>query len=609
MHNGIMYSDKTTSSLVSDMYLHNGVNYKNYETSQDRKENCNKILANLLSAGQQTYDMQEDVPIGMRRRNPHQQHSVNRPNRKRKRSLSPETIQRRAAKRQQRIDQLEEKRIQRKLKKEQRLIQMWKDNNYTSLSLPNPPPPDQSEDELKYSLMQQVHSLLHYVVGDATDPLNEKDENSVNVCKGAIILNCADNSGKWSTRGFFRALSSLGYVVEDSYTQAKLNNDLHVGDAHLVCVYDSKGSSDVGSQSIYVCHLIAQSRNKQQRVSAVKLAALSSALEKVRHVAQTRQLSVHLPRIGTGTKNFNWYGIERLLRKTLSSKGVPTYVYYYDRHQRKRKNQNSNNNSNNSQSSCSSSLDVSVHSHSHSSASSSNSNKSDQNHSGSKSNHQSSSKNTSTHQSSSNANNDTDNKTNAIRFSDFFESCSFYLHEKNGAANSMLGRYIMAYGGDLCDSLTSGVTHIVTNDAALEKVSIFVRMVHVHMLYKFCLSHTFVNDFIQLMHEIQIVQDLLTFKESHPKVKIVSVQWVHNCVKQQRLVLSKPVPLKNLFANKNIYIHVTNSDDSSSEFSATSIKDHIIRFGGRVHGLIDGELDIFLTNVKTRNDITGVCLH
>ncbi len=37
--------------------------------------------------------------------------------------------------------------------------------------------------------------------------------------------------------------------------------------------------------------------------------------------------SVHLPRIGYNTPGFNWYGTERLIRKHLATKGIPTYVY------------------------------------------------------------------------------------------------------------------------------------------------------------------------------------------------------------------------------------------------------------------------------------------
>lgn len=38
------------------------------------------------------------------------------------------------------------------------------------------------------------------------------------------------------------------------------------------------------------------------------------------------EASVHLPRIGHSTKGFNWYGTERLIRKHLASRGIPTFM-------------------------------------------------------------------------------------------------------------------------------------------------------------------------------------------------------------------------------------------------------------------------------------------
>lgn len=39
--------------------------------------------------------------------------------------------------------------------------------------------------------------------------------------------------------------------------------------------------------------------------------------------------SVHLPRIGHSTRGFNWYGTERLIRKHLASRGIPTFMYHF----------------------------------------------------------------------------------------------------------------------------------------------------------------------------------------------------------------------------------------------------------------------------------------
>lgn len=37
--------------------------------------------------------------------------------------------------------------------------------------------------------------------------------------------------------------------------------------------------------------------------------------------------TVHFPRIGYATKDFNWYGTERLIHKHLAARGIPTLVY------------------------------------------------------------------------------------------------------------------------------------------------------------------------------------------------------------------------------------------------------------------------------------------
>jgi hypothetical protein len=38
-----------------------------------------------------------------------------------------------------------------------------------------------------------------------------------------------------------------------------------------------------------------------------------------------------LPRIGAGTPEFNWYSTERVLRSSLVTRGIPTFVYYFKR--------------------------------------------------------------------------------------------------------------------------------------------------------------------------------------------------------------------------------------------------------------------------------------
>ena len=100
--------------------------------------------------------------------------------------------------------------------------------------------------------------------------------------------------------------------------------------------------------------IVSQSREGGGRLSGIKLSALSTGLQRVAREARRRRgkgsfrppsdfncyfvcsfflssspstASVHLPRIGYSTPNFNWYGTERLIRKHLAARGIPTYMY------------------------------------------------------------------------------------------------------------------------------------------------------------------------------------------------------------------------------------------------------------------------------------------
>lgn len=53
----------------------------------------------------------------------------------------------------------------------------------------------------------------------------------------------------------------------------------------------------------------------------------------VTFAAKKLNATAHCPRIGFGLPNFNWYGVERVLKKCLTRLGIATNVYYYKRHQ------------------------------------------------------------------------------------------------------------------------------------------------------------------------------------------------------------------------------------------------------------------------------------
>jgi hypothetical protein len=101
--------------------------------------------------------------------------------------------------------------------------------------------------------------------------------------------------------------------------------DLHLGDVHVVPVAAAAAPTAVAL-------VVAQTRDRQGRLSAVQLPALETALAKLSAHARTTGASVHLPRIGQRSPGFDWYRTERCIRKGLCARGVPTYVYYYVRH-------------------------------------------------------------------------------------------------------------------------------------------------------------------------------------------------------------------------------------------------------------------------------------
>ena len=72
---------------------------------------------------------------------------------------------------------------------------------------------------------------------------------------------------------------------------------------------------------------------EKKSVSGILLESLEETLKKVSYKAKELGASVHMPRIGYGLPNFNWYAVERILKKNLSTLGIPSFVYYYKKHQ------------------------------------------------------------------------------------------------------------------------------------------------------------------------------------------------------------------------------------------------------------------------------------
>jgi len=77
--------------------------------------------------------------------------------------------------------------------------------------------------------------------------------------------------------------------------------------------------------------MIAQHYTKKHSNSPIQLQHLETCFQRLREFAQTVQGSIHMPRIGATTPQFNWYGTEKLIRKVFCRRSVDTYIYYFKR--------------------------------------------------------------------------------------------------------------------------------------------------------------------------------------------------------------------------------------------------------------------------------------
>ncbi|XP_030837594.1 chromodomain-helicase-DNA-binding protein 1-like isoform X1 [Strongylocentrotus purpuratus] len=222
---------------------------------------------------------------------------------------------------------MEEAEMQRAEERRRRLKDMWEARGYESSNVAMETEEDEDDEASEDGNVdlsgdaEDVGVALRYVRGDVTHPINTGDQD-------AIVVHCVDDSGSWGHGGLFSALARRSPQPERLYELAGKMRDLNLGDAHLVPI-DDVVSREAGKD--WVALIVAQHRDKNNHLSGIKLTALDKGLQRLYKAAKKCNGTVHLPRIGHSTPAFNWYGTERLIRKHLASRGVPTSIYYYPR--------------------------------------------------------------------------------------------------------------------------------------------------------------------------------------------------------------------------------------------------------------------------------------
>lgn len=157
---------------------------------------------------------------------------------------------------------------------------------------------------------------IHFLVGDATQPLGHGQKIIVHIC---------NDIGGWG-RGFVAALSRRWKEPELNYRawhQGKGDIPFELGQVQFVPV----------TADLIVANLIGQrdiKRSKDQSKSSlppIRYEAVRKGLKSIALRANQLQASIHMPRIGCGLAGGNWEEIQKIVEEELSAKDIEVYVY------------------------------------------------------------------------------------------------------------------------------------------------------------------------------------------------------------------------------------------------------------------------------------------
>uniref|UniRef100_A0A8C8S8S3 Chromodomain-helicase-DNA-binding protein 1-like n=1 Tax=Pelusios castaneus TaxID=367368 RepID=A0A8C8S8S3_9SAUR len=305
------------------MYLYEGKDYSKEPSREDRRAfdqllDLQRVLDETSTEGRALRNKANVLVTGL-------QEAPTR----RKHALSPEELEARRRKRQEaaakRARLLEEKEQKKAEAEHKKKMAWWEANHYRSACLPSEE--SDMEEAIEKGLALELDATdpelnsIEYVMGDVTHPKAEEED--------AIVVHCVDDSGRWGRGGLFTALEVRSDQPRKIYELAGRMKDLTLGGTLLFPI-DDKESRNKGQDLLAL--IVAQHRDRFNNLSGIKLSALEEGLKKIHLAAKKRNASVHLPRIGHATKGFNWYGTERLIRKYLATRGIPTFIYYFPRH-------------------------------------------------------------------------------------------------------------------------------------------------------------------------------------------------------------------------------------------------------------------------------------
>lgn len=161
--------------------------------------------------------------------------------------------------------------------------------------------------------------MIHYVIGDATEPQGEGNK---------IIAHVCNNMGGWG-RGFVLAISKKWKEPESMYRHWHSRGECPLGMTGFVPVQQ-------GDQLIMVANMVAQvgyGRNntnlhrsdEPDSIPPIRYDALRECLKQVAAEARREDCTIHMPRIGCGLAGGKWEEVEPIIQETMND--IDVYVY------------------------------------------------------------------------------------------------------------------------------------------------------------------------------------------------------------------------------------------------------------------------------------------
>lgn len=156
---------------------------------------------------------------------------------------------------------------------------------------------------------------IHYIIGDATNPIVRENENS-------LIVHCCNTIGAWGA-GFVVPLGKRYPQAKESYkAYINKNGRGYLGEVDEVKVADH----------IYVENLMGQSflYKKPNGEIPCNYTAIRVGFKNIieKWLAKTENYSIHMPRIGCGLAGGDWKTIENIIQETfIEFADVDVFVY------------------------------------------------------------------------------------------------------------------------------------------------------------------------------------------------------------------------------------------------------------------------------------------